>query len=195
MPAGCCAFKRSRHVNARARADRIRRRPAVRPGQLAGRVNGRREVGGLRHVAAGTPTRGFPIGRAVPGFMTLAGLASRCVLGGGGRGAARGVDRPGPRRKRRGVRCVLGVEGCGWDLDAGRRCSRARIGGLPGSAPLQDGALLKGTEARQAPAIVTRMGRDPGGGSGRRRRLERGPPSAAAPRNSVPAGAGHPEAA
>ena len=30
--------------------------------------------------------------------------------------------------------------------------------------------------ARQAPAIATRPGRDPGGGSGRRRRLERGPP-------------------
>ena len=38
------------------------------------------------------------------------------------------------------------------------------------------GDALRVSGARQTPAIVTRLGRDPVGGSGRRRRLERGPP-------------------
>ena len=66
-----------------------------------------------------------------------------------------------------------------------RRETSARLGvwvGVEGPEVTSRTASGRASGARQAPAIVTRLGRDPEGGSGRRRRLERGPRSGGAPR-------------
>ena len=90
----------------------------------------------------------------------------------------------GPDAAERAPRPFAPSVGGGSEHETGRKTwprlalgleSRASKGGIEGRSARASGA-------RQAPAIMTRMGRDPEGGSGRRRRLERVPRSGGVPK-------------
>jgi len=154
--------------------DRLRDSPPPAPARTGARTDGGRPSGGDRAVC-----RSHGVGRAPDRRCARGGASGRCA------GLSSSPGRA-PERSPSATRALAPADGGvlppapvrpeDSPLRHGRRSpcpAESRCHGC------REASAASG--ARQAPAIVTRTGRDPVGGSGRRRRLERGPPQATAP--------------